>query len=109
MKIEQDKNYENLDGESLLPLIKGNLIPEKIAFSETGNPFDEKKPPKEPNTKSVRTSKWKLIINEHNDTRELYDLENDPVESKNLIGKNTEIEKKLWRIFLQINSNGNQG
>ena len=109
LQIDLDKNYENLDGESLLPLIKGNLIPEKIAFSETGNPFDEKKPPKEPNTKSVRTSKWKLIINEHNDTRELYDLENDPVESKNLIGKNTEIEKKLWRIFLQINSNGNQG
>ena len=61
------------------------LVSEKIAYSETGNPLQEKKPPKTPNTKSVRTSKWKLIVNEYNNTKELYDLENDPDENKNLI------------------------
>ena len=78
-------------------MINGNLVPEKIAFSETGNPFDEKKPPKEPNTKSVRTSKWKLIFNEYDNSKELYDLENDPSELENLIGTNSEIEEKLWK------------
>ena len=106
LKIKHDQNYESVDGVSLLPLINGESMDEEIAFSETGNPLREKKPPKEPNTKSVRTSKWKLIINEYNDTRELYDLEHDPTESKNLIGKNTEVEEKLSRKFLSIIANG---
>ena len=41
--------------------------------------------------------KWKLILNEYNDTRELYDLENDPDELKNIIGKKPDIEEKLWK------------
>ena len=80
LEIKQDQSYENMEGVSLLPLMNGKSMEEKIAFSETGNPLDDKKPPKEPNTKSIRTSKWKLIINEYNNTRELYDLENDPDE-----------------------------
>ena len=106
LKIEQDKNYENPDGESLLPLINGKLLKEKIAYSETGNPLDDNKPPKEPNTKSVRTSKWKLIINEYNNTQELYDLENDPDEKDNVIGKYTDIEKMLLNEFLRIQTKG---
>jgi arylsulfatase A-like enzyme len=102
LKIKQDKNYENPDGESLLPLMDGKLLKEKIAYSETGNPLDDKKPPKEPNTKSVRTSKWKLIMNEYNNTQELYDLENDPDEKDNVIGKYTDIEKMLLNEFLRI-------
>ena len=102
LKIEQDKNYENPDGESLLPLMNGKLLKEKIAYSETGNPLDDNKPPKEPNTKSVRTSKWKLIINEYNNTRELYDLENDPDEKNSVIGKYPDVEQTLWNEFLRI-------
>ena len=55
----------------------------------------EKAPPKEPNTKSVRTSEWKLIVNEYNNSMELYNLENDPQELENLIGKSFPIEMKL--------------
>ena len=106
LKIKQDKNYENPDGESLLPLMNGKFLKEKIAYSETGNPLDDNKPPKEPNTKSVRTSKWKLIINEYNNTRELYDLENDPDEKDNVIGKYTDIEKMLLNEFLRIETKG---
>ena len=102
LKIEQDKNYENPDGESLLLLVNRKPLKEKIAYSETGNPLDDKKPPKEPNTKSIRTSKWKLIINEYNDTKELYDLEHDPAEKNNLIGKQTDVEETLWKEFLRI-------
>ena len=105
LHIPLDKNYSELDGESLLPLIQGQKVSEKIAYSETGNPLEEKKPPKTPNTKSVRTSKWKLIVNEYNNTKELYDLENDPDENENLIDKNLEIQKTAWKKFLEIQFN----
>ena len=100
--IELDNNYEFLDGESLLPLIENKPFTEKIAFSETGNPLHKKEPPKEPNTMSVRTSKWKLIFNEYNNTKELYDLENDPMETRNCIGSGLEIESILWEQLKSI-------
>ena len=102
LRIPLDKNYSELDGESLLPLIKGQKVSEKIAYSETGNPWDGKTIPKEPNTKSVRTSKWKLIYNEYNNTKELYDLENDPAETNNLINSGLKIEEFLWNELTKI-------
>ena len=104
LHISLDKNYSKLDGESLLPLIGGQKITEKIAYSESGNPLEEKKPPKTPNIKSVRTSKWKLIINMYNNSKELYDLEKDPEENTNLIDTNLEIQETLWKKFLEIQS-----
>lgn len=106
LSIHLDPRCEKLDGISLIPLINGNTIPEPIAYSETGNPLDKKEPPKEPNTISVRTSKWKLIFNQHNDTKELYDLDNDPKEENNLYGTGLSIEKTLWQELKKIqNSN----
>ena len=102
LHISLDKNYSKLDGESLLPLIGGQKITEKIAYSESGNPLEEKKPPKTPNIKSVRTSKWKLIINMYNNSKELYDLEKDSEENTNLIDTNLEIQEILWKKFLEI-------
>ena len=100
--MELDPKYEKLDGVSLIPLINDKNEPELTAYSETGNPLDKKEPPKEPNTKSVRTSKWKLIYNQHNDIKELYDLENDPKEEKNLAGSGLDIEKTLWQELEKI-------
>jgi len=105
LDIKQDNNYAPLDGISLLPIINGTKIEEQIAYSETGNPLDKKEPPKESNTKSVRTSKWKLIFNEYNNTKELYDLENDPNEENNLIGTGLNIENVLWEKLLSISNN----
>jgi len=96
LKIPIDENFEDLDGESLCPLFNNEKMEEKFAYSETGNPLDEKAPPKEPNTKSIRTSNWKLIYNEYNNSKELYNLKNDPNEEKNLINMNLKIEKVLW-------------
>ena len=96
LEISMDKTFSNLDGVSLLPLMRGNSMPELYAFSETGNPLQEKAPPKEPNVKSIRTSQWKLIFNEYNDTKELYNLELDPNENKNLIGTDENMERVLW-------------
>ena len=105
LNISQDSKYQCPDGVSLLPLIQGEKMLENIAYSETGNPLDKKEPPREPNTKSVRTSKWKLIFNQHNETKELYNLENDPNEEKNLYGKGLEIENILWSELEKIQNN----
>ena len=102
VKIKLDASYELLDGESLIPLINGSKFEENIAYSETGNPWDGKTPPKAPNTKSVRTSKWKLIYNEYNNTKELYNLEKDPAETNNLINSGLEIEEFLWNELTKI-------
>ena len=102
MKIKFDPLYELVDGESLVPLINGLKFEENIAYCETGNPLHDKEPPKVPNTKAVRTSKWKLIFNEYNNTKELYDLENDPDENNNLIGKNPSVENFLWNELTKV-------
>ena len=102
LKIPFDNNYEKIDGTSLMPLISGLSMPEQIAYSETGNPLDEKEPPKEPNTKSVRTSKWKLILNQYNNSKELYNLEFDPNEEKNLFGREEKIESFLWEQLQKL-------
>ena len=96
MDIKLDENFSKIDGQSLLPLFLKEKIPEKIAYTETANPLNEKAPPKFPNTKSVRTSEWKLIFNEYNNTKELYNLKKDPHEQTNLIGQSLPIEEKLW-------------
>jgi arylsulfatase A-like enzyme len=96
LNISLDESCSNLDGQSLLPLITGKSTFEQYAFSETGNPLKDKAPPKEPNTKSIRTSNWKLIFNEYNNTKELYNLQLDPNENNNLIGTGEKIEELLW-------------
>ena len=100
--ISLSKNYENLDGVSLMPLIKGDIVDENAAYSETGNPLNEKAPPKDPNTHSIRTTDWKLIYNSHNNSKELYNLKIDPNENNNLIEKELEIEQILWKQLLKI-------
>jgi len=100
--IELDNSFESLDGESLLSLLNGDKTDEKLAYSETGNPLNSKKPPKEPNTRSLRTSKWKLILNEYNDTKEFYDLELDPKEENNIAGKGLEVEDFLTKKLNEI-------
>ena len=100
--LKIDDNYEKLDGESLIPLINGQDRIEKTAFSQTGNPLTDSRPPKEPNTHSVRTSQWKLIFNEYNNSKELYDLSLDPKENNNLSNTGLEIEETLWKELKKL-------
>jgi len=101
-EIPIDEDFKKFDGRSLVPIIDGEKIDEDFAFSETGNPQNDSAPPKEPNVKSIRTSEWKLIFNEYNDTKELYNLSVDPDENNNLIGKNENMEQVLWEKLKQV-------
>ena len=105
LEINQDDTYEKIDGMSLIPLINGKNFPELYAFTETANPLKERAPPKKPNTKSIRTSQWKLIYNEYDDTKELYHLEDDSEEKNNLSGNGLEIENVLWEKLKSLNQN----
>ena len=101
LQIPFDKNYNNFDGISLVPLIEENKINDLSAYIETGNPLQESEPPKDPNTKAIRYKEWKLIYNEFNNSKELYDLQKDPNEENNLINKDLPIEKILWQELLK--------
>ena len=101
LDIPLSDKFEKIDGESLFPLLERDFVQEKFAFSETGNPLKDTKPPENPNTKSIRTSKWKLIFNEYDGSIELYNLEIDPKEENNVSGKNLEIETTLWNEIQQ--------
>ena len=105
LDIKINNEFEKLDGKTLMPLILGKEWVEEFAYSETGNPLNDKRPPKEPNTRSIRNSKWKMIDNMHNGKKEIYDLENDPFEIKNLIDIETDVEKQLWKELEKIRNN----
>lgn len=102
LSIPLDFKYETPDGISLLPLVNGKDMLEYVAYSETGNPLDKTEPPKEPNTMSVRIPKWKLIFNQYNNTKELYNLANDPAEEDDLSGTGLTIENTLWQELEKI-------
>lgn len=106
LSIPMDSNYKPIDGESLMPIING-IHEERIAFSQSGNPLQNKQPPKEPNVFSVRTNKWKFISNLHDDSEELYDLENDIHEEINVIEKNDNVAYELRSKLKKILSDGN--
>ena len=101
LQISVDTNFQNFDGISLVPLIEKNKINDIPAYIETGNPLQENEPPKNPNTKAIRFKDWKLIYNEYDNSKELYDLQKDPNEKNNLINTGLEIEKLLWQELLK--------
>lgn len=93
---------ENIDGFSLMPLIKEGKKIRKYTFAEgIGSHFNQKKRSYIQGIKGkwrmVRTNEWKLIYIPHpgKDIYELYNLKNDPGETKNLIGEEQEVAKLL--------------
>ena len=99
--IKPDSSNDIISGKSLMPLVKGK-IEERPAVIESGNPLKHEEPPKEHNIVAIRKNNWKLILNLYNDTRELYDLSNDPNEEKNLYGSNPELEKNLFKDLAEL-------
>jgi len=86
---------DNFHGESLLPLIKGERKADRGVISVS--PF----PGKQPRFLVYRTLEWKYIRTESADSEgtvlkeELYDLKNDPGETRNLHDTDMEAAKRF--------------
>ena len=91
-----DKPAKELDGKSLLPLIKNGtkVRDEVLLFDGLAN-----------DVRAVRTGKKKLVVakdsfcnlcksSHHHDTEE-YDLANDPAETKNIFSGSSELSKSM--------------
>jgi len=89
LSIPSAKNFNKMDGKSLIPLMNGK-IESRVAFSQSGNPLNSGKPPKEPNVYSIRTDDWKYIKNIHDNSEELYNIVDNPSETVNLIDQEPE-------------------
>lgn len=93
----------NVDGVSLLPLIKGEALEEKPAyFVSAPVMFKESE-----QIVGVRTSEYKYFrgINKTKNTIHLFDLKNDPCEENNIIDKKPEIAQKMESILTEIRNN----
>lgn len=100
-KIKIPKNYQGID------LLSGfnndttlKIVNKRGVISETL--VNNKRVSKDGTGKmiaSYRTKKWKLIINYDTNSKELYDLNNDPGEKFNIYEKNSYIAKKYEKII----------
>lgn len=86
-----------LDGESLMPVYLNKAFPDRALFWHIASTY------KNPPCSIIRKGKWKLIQFLHDGKIELYDLEEDLKESRNLmddreqIAKNLLLELSNWR------------
>lgn len=90
--LPEEKQFK---GQSLASLIlgKGALDLDQSAFSESYRI-------KPPRLISIRSQKWKYIFNTHNGENELYDLEADPNELRNLIEFNGQVVEKFHKELI---------
>ena len=93
---------ENIEGNSLIPLIKENKKTREYTFAESGMSFFKEDKRRyiggiKGKWRMIRTDEWKLIYIPHPQKHifELYNLKEDPKETKNLIEKKPEIAGKL--------------
>ena len=101
LKLKERDGYKKIQGKSFLPFVYGKED-DRIAYSETGGLGGPTPSPERHNVQCVRTNKWKLIYNKSNKKEELYDLEKDPDEKNNLIGKYPDVESNLWEKMSKI-------
>ena len=80
---------ETLDGNSLMPLIKGKKMKERPLFWHIASTY------KDPPCSIIRKGKWKLIQFLNDGKVELYNLDEDLKESKNLASENKPVAKNL--------------
>ena len=93
---------ENIEGNSLMPLIKENKKTREYTFAESGMSFFKEDKRRyiggiKGKWRMIRTDEWKLIYIPHQqeDIFELYNLKEDQKEAKNLFEKKPEISNKL--------------
>jgi arylsulfatase A-like enzyme len=94
---------KNVQGESLLHLIKNKNTQERELFVETGGLYGPWPSPKKHNMFCVKIHGKKLIYNDTSQTWEFYDLKNDPNELHNIYDEHSkqinDLKKKLISYF----------
>ena len=55
---------------------------------------------------AIRSGKWKLVMNTKKDKRELYDLETDPAEAKDVAAQHADVVRNLTKQISDIVTNG---
>ncbi len=97
------KTPSHMDGQSFLPLAQGKEIKWRDYFLYIY--YWEKNYPQSPTVFCLRGSKWKYITYYGLwDTDELYDLENDPDETTNLIDKYPKIAREMENVLYNMMS-----
>ena len=92
LELAKFKNYhQTLDGASLLPLLKGKKITERALFWHIASTY------KDPPCSIIRKGDWKLIQFLNDGKLELYNLEEDLKESKNLADQNKAVTESLLK------------
>lgn len=88
------KTPDYMDGQSFLPLAEGKQVKWRDYFLYVY--YWEKNFPQTPTTFALRSDKWKYITYYGLwDTDELYDMQNDPDESENVIARYPKIAKQM--------------
>jgi len=97
LEIKENKDF---DGKSLLGHLKKKEIHDAIYFEAVGGIFSEDI------LVGIRTKKYRYCYQLNNDEKEeLYDLEKDPYEKKNIIKENLSTKEKLKKKINQITKN----
>jgi len=87
---------ETFQGRSLIPIVKGEKRSGVISEGVVSHGLDDKLEI----IAAYRTKRWKYILNKINDREELYDMKEDPKETKNLYGVERDIAEDLkFRIL----------
>lgn len=94
---------DQLDGESLLPLIHGGTREQREAYSETRmeksmNDVTDLRC----HLAALRRGRWKVIVNLLDGTRELYDVANDPGETRNVATAHADVADELATEAVRI-------
>lgn len=89
--------FRQFIGASLAPLIFGETSFEKKYISSESKPVNINPDKKDIEEYAVRNERYKLVWHKYNTAQpfELYDLQNDPKEEKNLINDLPEIAEEL--------------
>ena len=104
--IPLGKDFDELQGKSLLELIENPSNEEREVFVETGGLYGPWPSARKHNVFCIRSNQKKLIYNDTPKTWELYDLEKDPMEINNIYEENLLIVQDLKkRLIWNLNDN----
>ena len=96
----------SIDGRSLVPLLNKQSLIEEPAYIESGSASAKKLG----KVIGIRTSNYKYLRSRKDSTKNvtLYDIKNDPNETKNIASLNPQIVKEMEKTLNKITSDSTQ-